>query len=244
VGGADGTVRLAETATGKELARLAGHQGAVTCVSFSQDGRYLASGGADTTVLVWDVAGLNRAAPAVALSPGELDGLWGNLTSADSPQAYQAITRLAAAPGQAVPFLRERLRPVPAGVRERIAGLVAGLDSSRYRVREKSSAELEYLGQLAEPFLRQTLEGKPPPEVRRRVERLLARRETPERQVPSPEVLRELRAVEVLERIGTGEALEMLRGLARGVSEAPLTREAGAAAERLARRGGAPAGRE
>src|SRR5262249_25126348 len=51
-GARDGTVRIADAATGKFLLRLDGHQGAVECVAFSPNGKRLASGG--TEILVWD----------------------------------------------------------------------------------------------------------------------------------------------------------------------------------------------
>ena len=52
----------------------------------------------------------------------------------------------------------------------------------------------------------------------------------------SPRRLRELRAVQVLEFIGTAAARGVLQDLAKGVTEASLTRHAQAALGRLAKR--------
>jgi WD40 repeat protein len=51
----DREVRLVEVATGRECGRFPGHEGAVTCLAFAADGRGLASGSRDCTVLVWRV---------------------------------------------------------------------------------------------------------------------------------------------------------------------------------------------
>jgi small GTP-binding protein len=55
-GGADGTLRLWEAASGRELAVLEGHTGSVRSVSWSPDGARLLSGGADGTVRLWEAA--------------------------------------------------------------------------------------------------------------------------------------------------------------------------------------------
>jgi hypothetical protein len=69
-------------------------------------------------------------------------------------------------------------------------------------------------------------------EQRRNIEQILDAIQT----VRSPEALRHLRAVEVLERIGGAEAREVLKNLATGMSEARSTQEAQASLKRLARR--------
>jgi hypothetical protein len=92
---------------------------------------------------------------------------------------------------------------------------------------------LEKLHELAEPALQNVLQGKPALEVRQRVEQLLEKLHGP---ITNPEQLRMIRAVEVLEHIGTPEAKQVLRSLAKGAPEARLTKEAMASLERLAKR--------
>jgi hypothetical protein len=128
--------------------------------------------------------------------------------------------------------LRRQLRPASADP-GRITALIADLDSDRFGVREKATAGLEGFGELAEPLLRKALAGQPSLEARRRIGRLLEKLSGP---VTVPEQRRALRALEVLEAIGSPEARQVLRGLLKGAPEARLTREARGSLERLARR--------
>ena len=56
--GQDHALSLWRTATGRPVQRFLGHRGRVECVAFSPDGCTLASGSADATILVWELAGM------------------------------------------------------------------------------------------------------------------------------------------------------------------------------------------
>jgi len=56
MGSSDGTIRLCDFASQKELSVLKGHTAAVTSVAFSPDGKQIISGSMDNTLRLWDVA--------------------------------------------------------------------------------------------------------------------------------------------------------------------------------------------
>jgi hypothetical protein len=186
----------------------------------------------DGTVLMWDLAQETWPKTLIAKDLGgkELDTLWADLAS-DARKAHRAIHVLAASPAQAVPFLKEHLQPAAEVETKRLAKLLSDLDDEAFAVRQDAAKELTQLSEQIEPALRRVLQGKPPLEVRKRIEVILKEA----RPVPSRATLRTLRAVRVLERIDTPETRCVLRKLAGGVAGAPETREAKAALERLAR---------
>jgi WD40 repeat protein len=51
----DGRILLVDAQTGKVLGTGTGHAGPLYALAFSADGRWLATGGEDTTVVVWEV---------------------------------------------------------------------------------------------------------------------------------------------------------------------------------------------
>jgi hypothetical protein len=231
----DRTVRLWDLAAGTEARCFRGHLGVVGPLAFAADGKALFSGGWDTTILAWDTGGTPRPAQPrkAGLTPEALESLWADLASADASRAYRAATSLTGVPRQAVSFVKGRLRPDRAPDTRRLDGLLADLDNDRFAVRERAVANLEKLGELAEPALRRALQNRPAAETRRRVERLLERLEA---WLPSPDQLRFLRAVEVLEHLDTPEAKQALESLAQGTPAARLTQEARASLKRLDKR--------
>jgi hypothetical protein len=176
---------------------------------------------------------LTGATTGARAGQADLEQRWRRLGSADAGEAQRAVLALAAVPGQAVPFLRERLRPATAAKLDpqRVRGLLADLDSPKYAVRQRASAAVQDLGQAVLPALRAHLAASPSLEVRRRLERLIA---VIEQSRLTPSEIQAVRAVQVLERIGTPAARRVLRALARGAPQAPLTEEAKEALERLA----------
>jgi WD40 repeat protein len=227
----DKAVRVWDVLTGKELARFEGHHSPVYCVAFSPDGQALASGSADTTVLLWDVRGLRGKPARAALEAKELEALWDRLKGDDGKAAWGATLRLVGAGDQAAAFLGKRLRPVPAPDPAHLAKRVADLNSGKFSVRQAASKELERLGRVAEPAVRARLAGNPSLEEAQRLRDVLAKLAA----LPQGEELRRVRAVQVLEFEGGGQARAALRRLARGAPGATLTRAAQAALHRLER---------
>jgi RNA polymerase sigma factor (sigma-70 family) len=228
----DHTTQLWDLATGAELLRRPVHDIPVECLAFSPDGKRLATGHMDSAILVWDVAAAYERRPQPRPAEArELETWWQDLAGG-APQAHRAIWGLASVPAQAVPFLRDRLRPAMAVPADELQRLVEDLDSPLFPRREEASRQLTELGEEAEPALRQALADKPSAEARERLERILAA----PRLVRSPDLLRSLRALQTLEAIGGQPARRVLGSLAEGAPASRLTRDARAALDRLAHR--------
>jgi RNA polymerase sigma factor (sigma-70 family) len=218
-----------DLAHGRERQRFKGFHADVTHLTFSPDGRRLLSGLSDSTYLVWDL-GPRQADPPARLDADRVAKLWADLAGDDAPRAFRARWTLVSAPVDALPSLKEHLHPIRPADPECLRRLLTDLESEQFAVREKAQADLEELGELAEPALRQALEGQPALEMRRRVQAVLERLRGP---VTRPQTRRALRAVAVLENIATPEARRLLEELAAGAPAARLTREAKASLHRL-----------
>jgi WD40 repeat protein len=221
----DQTVRFWDAVTGKELKSFTtGHTSGLSSLALAGDGKTLATGGNDTTGLVFEVGSIkpeDRPQP-VAIDSAQAEALWTALSGDDAKKAYEAIRALAAAPAQALPLVREQIKAVPPLDPKKMAQLMADLDSNQFGARQRATEELEKLAELAEPDLRKVIKGQPSLELRMRVERLLERlvNVAP----PTAEELRALRALEVLEQLGTPEARQAIEALTKGAAGARLTR--------------------
>jgi hypothetical protein len=225
----DNSIHVWEAATGRLIRRFDSHT-FVFVVKFAADGLTVASNAGDSTILLCDITGQQKdgkLSPA-ALTPRQLDACWTVLANEDAAKAYDAVWMLVASGEQSVPSLQKHLRPVSRPDAEMVSRLIADLDSDYFNVRQHAMEELSKLGDTITPTLRQALDGKPALEVGRRLQQLLDRSRdwTPER-------LREHRALQALEHIGTAQAKEVLEALAAGAPGACRTTEAKAVLRRL-----------
>jgi WD40 repeat protein/tetratricopeptide (TPR) repeat protein len=237
-GGYDKTVRLWEAWSGEEVVRFAGSNGGVRSVCFSPDGRFVASGSEGGSTYVWDVdAGAwNGAQPGVQAgraTPEVLRALCDRLSSGDAYAAFGSIrtlVHLAQREGDMVcHYLGDELGPRSA---ERARALIQQVDDDDVDKRNLAAIELARLGAGAREVIQNAMAGSPSAEVRGRLKPVIDRLEDPN--APIRESVGRLRAIWVLEGIGTNEAKVVLEANA---ARAPRSREAAEAQTALKRLG-------
>ncbi|WP_020468059.1 sigma-70 family RNA polymerase sigma factor [Zavarzinella formosa] len=225
-----------EVASGQAVRRFQARHGyslRQNAISFTPDGRRLINAQDDGTALVWDMTGTGRltGTGAPVLSVDAMADLWKDLGGSDASKAETAAWELSDRPTAAVSLIRARLNPAAAADPAVVRRLLSKLKSDEFAEREAAAKELRKLGDAALPELRIGLAGTSSAEQKTQIERLLSTTTAPV--PPNDERLREIRAVAVLERIGTTEAKEVLTRMSAGLEGARLTREAKAALARL-----------
>ena len=226
-----GLIGIWDPHTGQRIHRFEGHLGAANALAVSADGRLLASGGSDTTTLLWDLSGIQPPKPIVTIGEDELKRSWLALAGSDPVAAYRSVGQLSASPRAAVPFIRRQLENDRALEPLWIADRVAELDSTKFATREAASRDLATLGWTAEPALRNALASdRASAEFRRRAQALLDA--LPEEKHDRIGVIAS-RVTEVLERIGNPDARALLADLATGPPAARLTTDSRATLARL-----------
>ena len=228
--GNDSTIHLWDLHSGKESVPLGGFEGNAGALLFTADGRELAALDIKGNRLSWKVADIRRlhAARLPTLGESAFAELWTELAQTDAFRVYRAQRHLLADPKRAVALLGSQLKPVPPGDTDRLHQLAADLGSASAAVRRKATMELRTKhGEAALGALTQNAN------VRRNnfgmtfEQKLRDLYNTPER-------ARDLKAVRVLEAIGTPEARQVLEKVSQGATGVRLTMEAKSSLERLA----------
>ena len=186
----DPTIRLWEVATGKAFAELHGHQGRVERLLFTPDGRTLITGGADGTILLWDIRPQRLAAPSDKPNAAALARGWAALAEADAVAAHQAMGLFLRHPAVSLPFLREKFPPVSLPSASASEALIVQLDADAFAEREAAYQELRSLHTVVEAQLRLALGKKPNLNVQRQLERLLEDLEIKDLGIPPGDRLR------------------------------------------------------
>ena len=195
-----------------------------TALAFSPDVSRIATAQNDGTILVWNVPRVSSPWQAA-----DVERIWKSL-EADAPTAWKTIWHLLDHPGPATEFMKSRLHPEPRLTDT--AEQIARLDHSKYLVREQAMKELAGRGEIIEGDLLAAINAPRSEEQRARIQLLLSKINPAV--PPSGLMLRSLRCVWVLERLGTPEAIAHLKDIARGASGSRVTTESKAALERLA----------
>ena len=207
----DGSVQIYELASGKAVFTSRVHRGRVNSVKYSLDDRYLLTGSSDTTAFLRDLSRCCQLLEDRRRPPSfDLSRLWDRLGAQNASEAFRALSVLASHHDESVCFIAARLRD-PLIDESRIPLLISQLDADEVADREQALAELWPLREVLHPHIIQALASNPSTEARERLNMLL---EPPVGPVIShKELLRRSRALQVLERIGTHSARELLESM-------------------------------
>jgi WD40 repeat protein len=216
-------LRLLDLDSGEAVADVRPNGMTPTAAAFLPSGDFLAVGYEDGQILLWDLrpTGL-RELPTREQAIRYWDDLGRDVGRA---RGAEAVFRRH--PSVALAVFRDRIQPLRIPAAE-IADRVSKLNDPRWAVREAAERWLRERREEAGPALFRAHAKPASPEAAERIQRLLA----PPGPVRSPEILRILRAVAVLERIPGPEADELLKKVAAG-DGLPAVR----ALDALARRG-------
>ncbi|GBD35475.1 hypothetical protein HRbin36_00587 [bacterium HR36] len=158
--------------------------------------------------------------PESHLDAGVLENAWNDLAASDSARAFQAMRLFLSHPKQALRFLEKALvvMPLSGEETEQVLKYIEQLAAAEPSARQEAAEQLRRFGWRAFPLIKQARERHRDPEARRRCSLLIR-----ELQSEDSHRLRELRALEILEYVRSQPAVALVRKLADGVSDAPLT---------------------
>lgn len=219
-------IYVLDVRTGALAGPFTGHDDAITGLTFTIDDRSLASSSGDCTILVWDVS-----SKLILSSVPEChaDADWQALKGENAETALIAMRALAASPATALKLAREHFKAAEPVDPQWVAARLRGLDNRRFAERERATRELEDRGDRVAPALVNFLAGTPSLEARTRAARIL---EDVRGRPAAGQAAQFLRALEVLEWIGTAQARKLVEILAQGAEGVSFTEAAKSSLER------------
>ena len=147
------------------------------------------------------------------LSDREIAAAYETLAAGTDAEADSRIWKLAGGGDKTIAFLAAHLGKPKDFDREKVRRLIVQLDDETFTVREEAQRELAGFGPEIEATLSETAQTSSA-EVRARVRRLVERfHHDPPR---DPETLRQYRGLDVLDRIATPAAVDLLRRVTLG----------------------------
>jgi WD40 repeat protein len=228
-GSHQGELVLFDVLDGKEIKRIAAHNGGIRSIAFVQSSNRFLTAGDDNSVLLWDADRLAGYLPIRASAAENVREWMNDLRSSNGNRVFAAILGLSSHPDATLKLIRTLAKPPVDETAKRIDTLIAQLDHPRFKVREDASRELAALGIEAKKALDEAIKKPASEDARLRMENLLKKIQGGS---VTAESLREYRLIETLERIGTKEARDQLVEMTKGKAESPIVREAKAVLER------------
>lgn len=218
-------IRLVDLADGGTRLELDPRQGNHLHLSLSPDGRYLASGGRDGAVLIWDLYA-KQSGPAPSF-----EKCWQALRGHDGIEVHAALCTLVNDPEQGAQFLKTKLSPAgPPPEAAVIRKWIAALESADFKTRQLANLELKKLHRQAEEELRRARPKASSLEAQRRIDSLLADCAT-----DTLDQMRIRRALEALEMMQHPAALRLLESLSVGAAGVFPTSEVQSSLKRIGR---------
>lgn len=200
-----------------------------TSLAVSPDGKFIASGHDDGTILLWPMPPLPADEP-VALA--DIESLWMNLAAADAKLGWMNLSKLSVAGEKTLAILTARLRPFSPPPDERVKALLRDLTDARFARREAAVHELTGFNDVIAATLKSALAASKSAEEAQRLRQLL---ETPFA-LRDPDRIRRWRAVAILEQIHSPAAQKLLELIADGPAGTTEAEAAKSALRRLERK--------
>ena len=194
-------------------------------LQFLPDNKHLIAAHGDGTALVWEL-------PPEALKPPSqrmTARTWEDLASIDAHVGHNAVWAMWNEPDKALALLKEKLKPAKSPPAKELAAWIEELGANEFAKREEAMKRLKAYGRTIESSLRQAASRTANAEQKKRLNELLSGYQSVASR--TPEEIRAIRCVQVLEKLKDPEAKQLLRELAKGEPSAILTQEAKKTAE-------------